>query len=147
MEKKLHIRAIEKINEINTALPGLWCGTFLYGMVCQVIGIFLPIDRVKYSIGLWIGILMAAAMAFHMSYILFTSLELGAKNAQAAITKHSMLRYFAVVVILGILMMTDFSNPIAAFVGVMGLKAGAYLHPFMIKIGKLLKNQRENKEN
>lgn len=143
MEKKgLYKRVVEKISKINTALPGMWCGILVYGFVCQLIGLFLKIDRVKYSIGLWIGILMAVLMAFHMSYVLYTSLDHGAKAAQAAITKHSMLRYLFVVVILGILMMTGFSNPIATFVGIMGLKAGAYLQPLMIKIGKFVKETK-----
>ena len=140
--KKTTGKLVEKIKEINTALPGLWMATVLYGMVCQIIGLFLSIDKVQYSIGLWIGILMAMAMAYHMSYVLFTSIDQGPKRAQALITKHSMIRYLVIVIVLAVIMETRAANPIAAFVGIMGLKAGGYLQPLMIKVTDRFKRSK-----
>jgi heme O synthase-like polyprenyltransferase len=56
------------------------------------------------------------------------------KGAQATATKQNIIRYFAVVIVLGVLMMTEIGNPLAAFLGVMGLKVSAYIQPLFIKM-------------
>lgn len=58
---------INRIKKINTALPGLLFGILLVGILCQAVGIFLVEDKADYSVGLWIGVLTAIFMAFHMA--------------------------------------------------------------------------------
>ena len=50
-----------------------------------------------------------------------------------------MIRYFVVIIVFGILMITRIGNPLAAFVGVMGLKVSAYVQPMLSK-----KSQNKN---
>lgn len=124
------------IYDLNHALPGLLLGILLFGVICQVVGFFLVTDEAFYSIGLWVGILTAFFMAFHMAYTLDTAVEKDVKGAQGSATKHNLIRYFIVVIIMGILMVTRIGNPLAAFLGVMGLKVSAYIQPVLGKISR-----------
>lgn len=133
---------VAKLKQINSALPGLLLGIILFGAVCQVAGCFFATDKADYSIGLWIGVLTAALMAFHMAFSLNIAVEMDEKGAQTSATRHNIIRYIAVVIILGSLMVTRIGNPLAAFLGVMGLKASAYLQPLF---NKLSQNRNEDK--
>ena len=127
---------IDRIKKINTALPGLLFGIILFGMLCQIAGIFLVEDKAGYSVGLWIGVLTAIFMAFHMAVTLNSAVERDVKGAQAVATRQNIIRYFIVVIILGILMITRIGNPLAAFAGIMGLKVSAYVQPLFAKLSR-----------
>lgn len=129
-------RMIERIRNLNSALPGLLLGILLFGVVCEILGVFLINDKINYSIGLWIGVLTAIFMAFHMALSLDSVVEKDVKGAQAQATRQNIIRYFIVVLILGILMITKIGNPLAAFVGIMGLKVSAYLQPAFLKLSQ-----------
>ena len=134
---------IKKIRSINNALPGLLVGIILFGAASQLVGVFLVTDKANYSIGLWIGVLTAIFMAFHMALYLNSVVERDVKGAQATATRQNIIRYLIVVLILGILMITRIGNPIAAFVGVMGLKVSAYLQPLFEKLSHKRKLNKE----
>lgn len=123
-----------RLRKINTALPGLLVGIILFGILCQVLVFFVVEDKTGYSIGLWVGVLTAIFMAFHMAVTLNTAVERDVKGAQAAATRQNIIRYLIVVIILGILMLTKVGNPLAAFAGVMGLKVSAYLQPLFARL-------------
>ena len=123
-----------RLRKINTALPGLLFGIILFGILCQVLIFFVVEDKTGYSIGLWIGVLTAIFMAFHMAVTLNAAVERDVKGAQAAATRQNMIRYLVVVIIMGILMLTRIGNPLAAFAGVMGLKVSAYIQPLLTRL-------------
>ncbi len=123
-----------RLRKINTALPGLLFGIILFGVLCQIAGLFFAGDKADYSIGLWIGVLTAIFMAFHMAVTLNATVERDVKGAQAAATRHNIIRYVVVVCILAILMMTRIGNPLAAFAGIMGLKLSAYVQPLFARL-------------
>lgn len=132
---------MKKLSDMNRALPGLLGGIVLFGAISQVVGLFLVEEKVNYSIGLWIGVLVAVFMAVHMAWSLNSALDQNVKGAQAAATKQNMIRYLIVILILGILMITEVGNPIAAFVGVMGLKVSAYIQPIFQKLADKKKTE------
>lgn len=132
------------LGQLNTALPGLLLGIVLFGVLCQIVGIFFVADKAGYSIGLWIGVVTACFMAFHMAWSLDRAVEKDVKGAQATVTRHNIIRYLAVVVILGILMVTRLGNPLSAFLGIIGLKASAYMQPLFEKMSRKKLN-RETK--
>lgn len=119
--------------KIDPTLFELCLGIFLYGIVFEMI--LLLFSRVAaYSIGLWIGVILAEAGAFHMWWSLNRSMDLGEKEAVKSVTSGNLIRYAVLVVVLGILIYTDFANPIFAFCGCMGMKVSAYLNPVMRKV-------------
>ena len=112
----------------------LICGTVLYGAVGQVLILCFWDDKGWLSIGWWIGVLCAVFGAYHMWWGLDRALDLDEKNAVKLCTSYNMLRYAAIVIIMGIVMVTEIGHPVAAVFGVFGLKAGAYMQPFIHKI-------------
>lgn len=132
---------VTRLRGINSALPGLLSGIVLFGVLCQIVGVFLVADKAGYSIGLWIGVFTAIFMALHMALSLNAAVERDVKGAQAAATRQNLIRYAVVVIIMGILMVTEAGNPLAAFAGVMGLKVSAYLQPLF---GRLFHHEEKN---
>lgn len=123
--------------KIDETLKVLMIGILVFGVVCQLGGMFFVESMLKYTLGLWIGIALALACAWHMWWTLDKNMTRNADNegaAKAYSIKHSVLRYTVICVVFVGLCLTDFAYPLAAFLGVMGLKIGAYLHPVINKI-------------
>ena len=129
----------DSLKKISETLKELLIGILFYGIIVEVMGICFIKDKIYFSIGIWFGILLALAAAIHMWWGIDKALDLGDGAGKYALAQN-MIRYGVIVVAFGILCVVDFGNPIAAFVGIMGLKVGAYLQPFTHKI--LLKLKR-----
>ena len=62
----------------------------VYGVILQVICIFLPGDLLKMTCGLWIGIAIGAGMLIHMKNSLIEALDLGEAGAKKYMQKSYM---------------------------------------------------------
>ena len=129
----------ENIKKISETLKELLIGILFYGILVEVIGICFIKDKMYFTIGLWFGIILACAAAFHMWWGLDKAMDMGNGASKYALSQN-LIRYGVIVVAFGALCVVDLGNPIAAFAGIMGLKAGAYLQPFTHKI--IIKFQR-----
>lgn len=123
----------EKMDE---TLKELMTGILLFGLVCLVVGVWFVNSPLKYIAGLLIGLVLALSAAWHMHWSICRNMDLnvdreGAANAYAV--KSSMIRYGVILVVFLAVCLTDFAYPLAVFLGIMGLKAGAYLQPFTRK--------------
>jgi len=128
--------------KINETLSELIMGIVLWGVIWQIAGIWFVTDKAGCSIGLWIGIVLAVIYAAHMYRSLDRALDLPEKDAQKYMVSRNILRYGMVVLILGILMITEAANPLCAFLGLIGIKAAAYMQPFTHKfLGKVKKRE------
>ena len=123
-----------RLRKLNDALPALILGIFLWGVFWQLAGVWFVTDKLGCSIGLWIGVLIVVGMSIHMAWSLDIAVDCGEKGAASIMTKHNMIRYAVVVVVLGAVMVTGIANPLTAFLGIMGLKVAAYLQPFTHKL-------------
>lgn len=121
----------------------LCTGILFFGIVCQVVLFLFVPGRSDYSIGLWMGILLSLAGSVHMWWALDKALDYG-DGARNMMTKHSLLRYGVVVVVLGIIMVTGVANPLMAFLGYMGMKVAAYLQPYTHKLFSKFLNKDGN---
>lgn len=122
--------------KINETLAELMIGIFLWGVFWQAAGVWFVPDKVSCSVGLWSGVLTAELCALHMYRSLDRALEFPEKDAQKYMMSRSMMRYGLIIVVLLLLMVTETGNPLCAFLGVMGLKAAAYLQPLLHKVMK-----------
>ncbi len=122
--------------KINETLFELLLGIFIWGAIWQAAGVwFVPdTDKMACSIGLWIGVLTAEICAAHMYRSLDRALDLSEKDAQKYMMSRSMMRYGLIIIVLLVLMVTEAGNPLTGFLGVMGLKAAAYLQPLLHKL-------------
>lgn len=123
-----------KTGIIDRTLLELLIGILVWGIACQVIGIWVAGDKAGYSIGLWIGVSLAALSGTHMWWALDRFLDYAGEAAVKLITKHNIIRYAVIVVVMALVMVSGFANPLSAFLGLMGLKVAAYLQPFTHKI-------------
>lgn len=114
----------------------LWMGIIIYGVALEITAVWFFENKAAASVVFWIGIVTALCMAFHMYRILDRALT-GAAGAQNTVVRtlsvHSMLRYLAVIVVLVVVQYRGIGSPVVTFFGIMGLKAGAYLQPFVHK--------------
>lgn len=122
------------LRRINRALPGMIMGILLYGIVVELAGVWFVSDKLKYTTGLWIGIAAAVGMAVHMAVILFDAVDLSWNGAKSKVTLWNILRYLVLVIVFFVTAYFKLGNLVMLFIGVMGLKAGAYLRPFTDKV-------------
>ena len=128
---------VEKI-KIDTTLKELLIGILAAGVLFQLTIVWFVRSKSSYSAGLWIGVLLAAFLAWHMWKTIDEALDWGEAGAQKLMRKQSLIRYIVIIVVLAVLMCTEAANPLAAFLGVMTLKVAAYLQPVTHKaISKL----------
>ncbi len=133
----------EKIAGVNKTLWELILGILLYGCICQIIGLFFVENKFSYSTGLWVGLLTAVAAAIHMWWSLDRALDLDEGTAGKKLQAQSIVRYAIIVMVMAITMISGVTNPLAAFLGIMGLKVAAYLQPFTHKlIIRFFKNEK-----
>lgn len=123
------------LRRINDVLPELVLNIILYGLLVQVIGVWFVADKLRYTTGLWFGIASAAGMAVHMAIVIRDTVDLMTeKQIRRRVVLFSLLRYIVVVLVFAAVMFLRLGNPIVMFIGVMGLKAAAYVQPFTHKI-------------
>lgn len=125
------------MKKVDRTLMELITGILIFGILCQVTVVWFVENRLSYSVGLWMGVCLAVFGAVHMWWVLDRKLELGESDAVKGVRIHSMIRYFVYVLAMGLIMVSGFANPLSAFLGLMGLKAGAYMAPFLHKFSAL----------
>lgn len=127
----------EKIIRINRTLFELEAGILLFAVICQLF-VFLVKDKGAYSCGLWIGILTAMLGAFHMWWSLDKALDFQERAAVKFMSTHNIFRYGFFTVVLILTALSRGADPLSAFLGLMGLKASAYMHFVTRKISNVV---------
>ena len=121
------------MNSWKRTLAELLTGIVLSGILFELIGLIFVKDKISHSIGMLIGILIALGMATHMAYSLNNALDWDEEHAKRAIWKSYMLRYASVAVCMGLVAYFRIGDIISCFIGIMSLKAAAYLQPHLHK--------------
>lgn len=116
--------------KIDPTLWELWLGIVAYGAVFEAV-LLLFSRNPTYSFGLWTGVLLALAGAFHMWWSLDRGLDLPEKEAVKSVGAQNIIRYIILTAVMAVIMCTNFVNPIFAFCGYMGMKVSAYLNPLI----------------
>ena len=119
--------------KIDPTLFDLCLGIILYGIVFQLVLLIFS-RKMAYSLGLWIGVVLAVAGAIHMWWSLDRGMDQASKQAAKTVGTNNLIRYFVLVVVMFVLIYTNFANPIFMFCGYMGMKVSAYLNPLLCKI-------------
>jgi ACR3 family arsenite efflux pump ArsB len=121
------------MKKIDSTLFELCLGIVLYGVVFEMVLLFFSREP-SYSLGLWIGIVLAVTASVHMWWSIDRSMEKAKKEAARTVSVNSLIRYVVLIVVLAVLAYTEFANPILTFFGYMGLKLSAYLNPLVHKL-------------
>ena len=129
---------------MDETLKELLTGISLFEILAVLVGIWFVDSPVKYVLGVLAGAVLAILAAIHMYWSIRKNLEVNMDNASAAnaySVKSSMVRYGVILIVFLFFCLTDIAYPLAVFLGIMGLKAGAYLQPFTHKY--LFRKQEE----
>lgn len=129
---------------MDETLKELLAGISLFEILAVLAGIWFVDSPVKYVLGVLAGAVLAILAAIHMYWSIRKNLEVNMDNASAAnaySVKNSMVRYGVILIVFLFFCLTDIAYPLAVFLGIMGLKAGAYLQPFTHKY--LFRKQEE----
>ena len=121
---------------MDETLKELLVGISLFEILAVLAGICFVEAPVKYVLGVMAGAALALLAAIHMYWSIRKNLEVNMDNASAAnaySVKSSMVRYGVILIVFLFFCLTDIAYPLAVFLGIMGLKAGAYLQPFTHK--------------
>lgn len=122
------------LRRINQVLPELLCGIIIYGVLIQAAGIWFAEDKVRYTTGLWAGIILAMGMAVNMAVVILDTVDaMAEKRYYRKAALYAVLRYLAVVFAFVVVWYFELGNVIVMFAGVMGLKIAAYLQPITHK--------------
>ena len=128
-------RVIKRLKSVNSVLPRLWLGILLYGLLAELIGVWFVPDKVKYTLGLWIGIGISIYMSFHMAISIRSATDFTTEKQAKAITVfHAVLRYAVVAAVFFLTVYFHIGYILAILLGAMSLKVSAYLQPTLNKI-------------
>lgn len=119
--------------KIDSTLFELCLGIFLYGIIFEMVLLFFSTE-ISYSLGLWIGVILAMAGSVHMWWSLNRGLDMPEKDAVKSMGVNNIIRYLVLVIVMAVLIYTEFANPIFTFCGYMGMKLSAYFNPLIHKV-------------
>lgn len=127
------MQIIENLRAKNRTLLEMYAGLLFWGIVCQLVGMIFVEKQWIYTAGIWFGIALSAVSILHMYRTLDRALDLG-EEASKMIFRGYMIRYVALILILGIIMVTGVINPLVVFLAYMGLKVTALIQPITHKL-------------
>ena len=125
---------LERLREKNRTVLEMELGILALGILFQIGSAPFPGDRLSRAVSLLLGSAMAFAAVLHMYRTLDRALDLDEKGAQKAIYRGYVIRYLLVVVIVLLVILTKWLNPLLTFLGYLSLKFTAYLQPLTHKI-------------
>lgn len=118
-----------RLKQLDRTLLELITGILVFGLVCQSAALPFSMNQAKFAAGLWIGIFIAFLSSIHMWRSLNKAFLCDEKSAARLLAGGYLVRYLITGVFLVALFYTNAGYVLAGFLGVMGIKAGAYLQP------------------
>ena len=120
--------------ELNAVLGEMYLALLAYGIILQFSVVWFLADRWAYSLGLWLGIIVAAAYIAHMWWSIEQCLYMMKKQAASRARLYTLSRFLVVAAVLIMATYVDYFQLLAVFIGIMGVKASALLQPQVRKI-------------
>ena len=118
----------------NKTLHEMLIGICLSNVVVFVIAVIFAGDKVKASVGILIGTVLALMYCIHMAVTIDDALCLDEKGASAQMRKHMLIRYSVVCVVVAVVCIFKIGNPVLIVISCLTVKFGAYLQPLVHKL-------------
>ena len=120
-------------------LAGISASAFFFSLLALFLPIpFIAEDRAGFLLGIALGALGALAGSLHMWKSLSSALALGEGAAVKRLVLHNTIRYLFFAALLLWSAVTGYVNPVGVFLGIFGMKFGAYLQPLFHKLAERL---------
>lgn len=118
----------------NRTLKEMMLGIVVAGVIVAALCGFFSKSFLTDIIGLLFGLAGAIFMAIHMACTIEDAVLLGEKGAIAYTRKMTYIRYGVICVIVVLVGVAKIGSPVMCVIGVMLLKAGAYMQPLIHRI-------------
>ncbi|MCI7812108.1 MAG: ATP synthase subunit I [Lachnospiraceae bacterium] len=115
------------MKKMSPVLKEIILGILICGVVFQLSLMWLAEDKLRYTTGLWIGVIFSVFKIIHMECSVQNALERDQKGAANYTRMMYGLRMIITVVVIGVTWYFNLGNIIALFLGMMTLQAGAFL--------------------
>lgn len=112
----------------------MWIVMIGYGVVMQVVILLVTRRRLYYSLGAWVGVLLALVCSGMLLHAVEGALDRGEKGAAGYAIRSYVLRLALVAAVLAVLAVTGVGSVVTAFIGVFSIKISAYLQGFVQKL-------------
>lgn len=132
------------MKRLDPTVRDLLFGGLLYGVLAEVIGLFIVKDRLAYSLGILVGYVCVVFITCHMYLTLEKALDMEPLKAVKYSMTCNIIRYVIVAGVACLVAYVPQMNVIAMLIMVFGLKVSAFLQPTIHKLitSKLFKEGR-----
>ena len=120
----------KQTNKAVWTLIDLWIGIILYFILFEIIGLIFVTNRISYTLGLLIGCITAAVLAWNMYSSLDTALDMAESDAVKYTRKSSATRWLVMLVVALAGMKFSLLSFPAVITGILGLKISAFFQPY-----------------
>lgn len=136
----------EEKNPAKEMLYRLLAGIVVIGLIEEMVLLFLCADKTAATIGLLLGLWVAAVNSVYIYRSLGKALELDEKNSVKAMRGPVLVRYcfMGMAVTAGLLKPQIFS-PAGVILGLLSMKVSAYVQPFFMETPRLLSADLTNR--
>lgn len=109
-------------------------GVVVHNLIVMIVCL-IWFRNVSTMTGVLVGAALAIGLLISIAYSTELCVESGSENyAKKKMAAHAVLRSLTVVAVLGVLWRLTNINLLTVVLGILGMKTGAYLYPFMHKI-------------
>lgn len=119
--------------KIDGTVLSLWVGMVLFGILAEIIGLILVQEKLAFSIGLWLGILLQFGIIWLMQKDCERAVELEAEQAEKYIRNRSFLRSVFWFLVMAAAININVISCIGVFFGLFALKVAALLSPVVFR--------------
>ncbi|MCR5356741.1 MAG: ATP synthase subunit I [Lachnospiraceae bacterium] len=123
----------------NPTLRELILGAAVYCALWEAALLIFTDRKLYHSVGLLCGFVICFILAVSMAGSIAVAVTLDEKSARAFTQRKAAIRYLLACAGIIILAVFDFGNPLTCFAGLMGLKIGAYIQPFIHRLIEKIK--------
>ena len=127
-------KIIDVLKQQNRIILEMYIGILTWGALCQLVGAFFAKDQRMYAGSLWFGILFAMVNTLQMYRSLDRALDFDEQGARKIVHRAFAVRYIALILFLGVIMITGIMDGLVVFLAYMGMKVAAYIQPFTHKL-------------
>ena len=115
----------------NETLAEVLTGTGIWSVAWLVLVLIFSKSRLHAVVGLLTGTALSVFYIINLYSSIDASLDFDEKGAVAYTRKKYVLRYLVVCVVYVAMAVTDFGSIYTCFAGIIGIKIGAYIQPFV----------------
>ncbi len=127
-------RVMNLIRRIHPTLLSMWIVMVGYGIVMQVIILIVTKRWLYYSLGAWVGVLLAVVCSGMLLHAIEGALDRGEKGATGYAIRSYALRLSLIAAVFVVLAVTGAGSVVTAFIGVFSMKISAYLQGTIQKL-------------